>query len=100
MHNLQTKTVSFPDQKKFLKEALFSQAVSTNANTENYQIKHCLCPKYLAIYRLDLYNFQARKTSEKWPRVKFYLLKYATIKTSNINTAEKSKINQIEMYSL
>ena len=35
MHNLQTKTVSFPDQNKFLKEALFSQAVSINANTEN-----------------------------------------------------------------
>ena len=61
MHNLHTKTVSFPDQQKFLKEALFSLAVSLNANTENSQIKHCPCPKYLAIYRLDLYSLPARK---------------------------------------
>ena len=51
MNNLQTKTVSFPDQeKKFLKEALFSLAVSMNANIENSQIKHCPCPIYIEIY--------------------------------------------------
>ena len=35
IHNLQTKTVSFPDQEKILKEVMFSLAVSMNANTEN-----------------------------------------------------------------
>ena len=65
IHNLQTKIVSFPDQEKFLKEAAFSIAVSMNANTENSQIKHCPCPKYLVIYRPDLYNLQARKNIGK-----------------------------------
>ena len=41
--------MSFPDQKKLLKEVVFSLAVSINANTKNYQIKHCPCPKYVAI---------------------------------------------------
>ena len=52
---------SFLGQEKFLKEAVFSLAVSMNANTENSQIKHCPCLKYLVIYRPDLYNLQARK---------------------------------------
>ena len=41
IHNLQTKTVSFPDQQKILKEVVFSLAVSMNANTKNSQIKYC-----------------------------------------------------------
>ena len=45
MHNLQTKTVSCPDQEKILKEKVFGLAVSMNANTENSQIKYCPCPK-------------------------------------------------------
>ena len=65
MHNLQTKIVSFPDQEKFLKKVAFIIAVSMNANTENSQIKHCPCPKYLVIYRPDSYNLQARKNNGK-----------------------------------
>ena len=38
IHNLQTKTVSFPDQQKFLKEVVVSLAVYMNANTVNSQI--------------------------------------------------------------
>ena len=49
MHNVQTKTVSFPDQGKILKGVVFSLAVSMNANTENSQIKHCPCPKYFKV---------------------------------------------------
>ena len=49
IHNLQTKTVSFPDQEKILKEVVFSFAVSMNANTENSQIKYCPCPKYFKV---------------------------------------------------
>ena len=59
LHNLQTKIVSFPSQVKLLKEVVFGLAVS----------KEPTC----TIYRPG-------KTSEKWLRVKSYLLKYATIK--------------------
>ena len=41
IHNLQTKTVSFPDQEKVLKEVVFSYAVSINAHTPN--------PKYFEV---------------------------------------------------
>ena len=80
IHNLQTKTVPFPDQENFLNKIVFSLAVSMNTNTENSQIKHCPCLKYIVIHKPDLYNYRSEKTSEKWPRVKLYLLKYATIK--------------------
>ena len=49
IYHLQTKTVSFPDQEKLLKEVVFSLAVSMNANTKNLQIKQGPCPKYVAI---------------------------------------------------
>ena len=37
MYNLQTKSVSFQDQEKFLKDVVFSLAVSMNVNTKNSQ---------------------------------------------------------------
>ena len=49
IHNLQTKTVSFPDQQKILKEVVFSLAVSMNANTKNSQIKYCPYQKYFKV---------------------------------------------------
>ena len=49
IHNLQTKTVWFPDQEKILKEVMFSLAVSMNADTENSLIKYCPCPKYFKV---------------------------------------------------
>ena len=52
IYNSQTKILSFPDQKKLLKEVLFSLAVSMNANTKNFQIKQCPCPKYIDIKTL------------------------------------------------
>ena len=48
-YTLQNKTVSFPDQKKLLKEAVFSFAVSMNANTKKSQIKHWPCQKFVVI---------------------------------------------------
>ena len=44
IHNLPTKTLSFPDQEKFLEEVVvvFSLVVSMNVNTEKFEIKHCL----------------------------------------------------------
>ena len=38
---------------------------SKNANTENAQIKHCPCPKYVVIYRPDLHNLKTRKKTAK-----------------------------------
>ena len=49
IYNLQTKIVSFPDQEKLLKEVVFSLAVSMNTSTKKSQMKHCPCPKYVAI---------------------------------------------------
>ena len=60
IHNLQTKIVLSLDHEKFLKEVVFSPAVSMNANTEKI-LKHCPCTKYLVIYRPDLYNLQVTK---------------------------------------
>ena len=46
---------------------------SKKLSTKNPQIKHCLCPKYVMIYRPDLYNLQTEKTAKKvtknwnWP---------------------------------
>ena len=61
--------MSFPDREKLLKEVVFSLAVS----------KELTC----TIYRPG-------KTFEKWPRVKSYLLKYATIKKHPISTLPKN----------
>ena len=49
IYNLQTKTVSYPDQEKLLKEIVLSLAVSIDANTKKSQIKHCPCLKYAVI---------------------------------------------------
>ena len=86
IHNLQTKIVSLPDQEKFLKEVTFNIAVSMNDNNENSQIKHCPCPKYLAIYRpdtaqkskmvrIEMYNLQTRLVQFKdQKKLKMYLI--------------------------
>ena len=54
------------------------------------------------IQRPNLYNLQTRKTSEKGPRVKTYLLKYVTIKnqTCTIERPEKAKniLNRIKLF--
>ena len=49
IYNLRTKTVSFPDQEKLLKEVVVVPAVSMKVNTKNSQIKHCSYPKYAVI---------------------------------------------------
>ena len=46
------KTVSLSDQEKYLKEVVFSLAVSMNGNTKKSQIKHRPCPKYAAIKKI------------------------------------------------
>ena len=49
INSLQTKTVSFVDQEKVLKEVVFSLAASMNASTENSQRKYCPRPKYFKV---------------------------------------------------
>ena len=61
--------MSFPSQVKLLKEVVFGLAVSKEPT--------CI------IYRPG-------KTSEKWLRVKKYLLQYATIKNPPISTLPKN----------
>ena len=34
---------------------------SKKLNTEDAQMKHCPCPKYVVIYRPDLYKLKTRK---------------------------------------
>ena len=58
IHNLQTKTVSFLDQEKILKEVAFSLAVSMNVNTEYSQIKYCPCPKYFKVRNFRTAKFR------------------------------------------
>ena len=79
IHNLPTKTLSFPDQEKFLEEVVvvFSLAVSMNVNTEKFEIKHCLC-----------HNSQTIKNIWKITKSRTLSFKIYNFKqTSNINTA-------------
>ena len=49
--------MSFPDQKKILKEVVFNLAVSMNVNTERSQKKNCPYPKYFKVTKFrDLAN--------------------------------------------
>ena len=65
IYNLQTRTLTFPDQEKLLKKVnvRYIKTLKTKKlNTKNPQIKHCLCSKYVMIYRPDL---QTRKKQLK-----------------------------------
>ena len=59
IHNLQTRTVIFPDQEKLL------EIKTKKFNSKNPQIKHWPCSKYVRIYRRDLYNLETRKKELK-----------------------------------
>ena len=60
IYNLQTKIVSFQDQKKLL-EVVFRLVIFMNANTKNSQMKYCPCPKYVWIKRPNLHNSETRR---------------------------------------
>ena len=47
IYNLHTKVVSFFEQEKLLKKAMFSLALFRNAYTKNSKIKHCSCSRYI-----------------------------------------------------
>ena len=66
--NLQTRTVTFPDQKKLLEKIDLTYSKTLKAkklNPENPRIKHCPYSKYVKIYRPNLYNLQTRKKQLK-----------------------------------
>ena len=68
IYNLQTRTLTFPDQEKLLERVnlRYLKTLKTKKlNTKNPQIKHCPCSKYVMIYRPDLYNLQTRKKQLK-----------------------------------
>ena len=92
--------LSFSDQEKFLKEVVFSLKVSTNVNTENSQIKRCSCLKYLVIYRPDLYNLQARKTSEKMTKSWILSFKLCNYKKPPISTLPRNLTCRPDLYNL
>ena len=89
--------MTFQDQEKLL-ELVFSLVVSMNAKTLKLNIVHV--QNVLWSKGPTCMIYRPGKLFEKWPRAKIYLLKYATIKSSNIHTAKKSKMARIEMYNL
>lgn len=55
LHNLQTTTVSFPDQEIFIFKKRFmviKLKILINANTKNHQMKHSPSPKNAIIYNI------------------------------------------------
>ena len=68
MYNLQTRTLTFPEQEKLLEKLnlRYLKTLKTKKlNTKNPQIKYFPCLKYVMIYRPDLYNLQTRKKQLK-----------------------------------
>ena len=68
IYNLQTRTLTFPDQEKLLKKVnvRYIKTLKTKKlNTKNPQIKYCPCSKYVVLYRPDLFNLQTRKKLAK-----------------------------------
>ena len=95
IHNLQTKTVSFPDQEKILKDALFNVAVSMNANTENSQIKNCPYPKYFKVR-----NFLAN--SRKFVTAKYLIWKHSPnlIPAKIFNSSDTNVFSRVKYFFL
>ena len=69
IHKLKTKTVSFPNQEKILKEVVSCLAVSMNSNTENSQIKYCPWPKYLEVRNFAKQSFTILQSFGKFMKV-------------------------------
>ena len=68
IYNLQTRTLTFPDQEKLLERVnlRYLKTLKTKKlNTKNLQIKYFPSSKHVVIYRPDLYNLQTRKKQLK-----------------------------------
>ena len=55
-------------------------ALFMNVNTKIPKMKHCPCPKYVMMYRPDLYNLQNKKNLKKCPKVKIHFSDNVTTK--------------------
>ena len=62
--------MSFPDQKKILKEVVFNLAVSMNVNTERSQKKNCPYPKYFKVRNFSETKFRDLANSRKFGTAK------------------------------
>ena len=68
IYNLQTRTLTFPEQEKLLEKLniRYLKALKTKKlNTKNPQIKYFPCLKNVMIYRPDLRNLQTREKQLK-----------------------------------
>ena len=68
MYNLQTRTLTIPDQEKLLEKLNLKNLKTLKTkilNTKNPKIKNSPCLKYVMIYTLDFYNLQTRKKQLK-----------------------------------
>ena len=63
MYNLQTRTLTFPEQEKLLEKLnlTYLKTLKTNKRTtKNPHIKYFRCLENVMIYRPDLHNLQTR----------------------------------------
>ena len=68
IYNLQTRTLTIPQQEKLLEKLnlrYLKTLKSKKLNTRNSQIKYFPYLKYVMIYRPDLHNLQTRKKQLK-----------------------------------
>ena len=68
IYNLQTRTLTFPEQEKLLEKVdlIYLKTPKTKKlDTKNPQIKYFPSSKYVMIFRPDLHNLQTRKKQVK-----------------------------------
>ena len=68
IYNLQTRTVTFPDQDKLLEKIdlrYLKMLKTQKLNTKNPQIKHCPCSKYEDIQTRFVQFTDQKKTARK-----------------------------------
>ena len=68
IYNLQTRTLTFPEQEKLLEKLILrylKMLKTKKLNIKNPQIKYFPCLKNVMIYRPDLQNLQTRKKQLK-----------------------------------
>ena len=80
IYNLQTKIVLFADQKKLLWEVMLVLQFLWMPIQKTLKSNIAKVQNMLSYKEPTCTIYWSEKTPDKWPRVKSYLLKYATIK--------------------
>ena len=68
IYNLQTRTLTFPEQKKLLEKvnSRYLKTLNTKKlNTKDLQVKYSPCSKSVMIFKPDFNNLQTRKKQLK-----------------------------------